>query len=160
MTRSGVVDTDTGGSTIDQVRTSSGTFFKRGEDSIIAGARDPGHFNRKIACRDGIILDWRLDVWGEGFIFSSGRISRGFSLLPSRLAAIEERIARWTLIAPEQGEGIQVRLQLSPRFVGNYSVFRCECTFAFPIHFSWCLGAAAQVLQYEHGQKYTPVRGS
>ena len=38
MKRSGVVDTDTGGSTIDNVRTSSGTFFKRKEDAVIEGA--------------------------------------------------------------------------------------------------------------------------
>ena len=36
--RSSVVDADTGGSTVDKVRTSSGTGFKRGEDSVITGA--------------------------------------------------------------------------------------------------------------------------
>jgi hypothetical protein len=37
MDRSGVVDTTTGTSKIDDIRTSTGTFLQRGEDAIIAG---------------------------------------------------------------------------------------------------------------------------
>ena len=37
MDRSGVVDTSTGKSKIDDIRTSTGTFLQRGEDPIIAG---------------------------------------------------------------------------------------------------------------------------
>lgn len=36
IVRSGVVDTETGGSAISDIRTSSGMFFERGEDAVIA----------------------------------------------------------------------------------------------------------------------------
>lgn len=36
IVRSGVVDTETGGSSISDIRTSSGMFFERGEDPVIA----------------------------------------------------------------------------------------------------------------------------
>jgi prolyl 4-hydroxylase len=36
IVRSGVVDTETGGSSISDIRTSSGMFFERAEDPIIA----------------------------------------------------------------------------------------------------------------------------
>lgn len=37
--RSGVVDADSGGSKIDNIRTSAGMFFERGEDEVIAVRR-------------------------------------------------------------------------------------------------------------------------
>lgn len=37
IARSGVVDVATGGSSISDIRTSSGMFFERGEDPVIAG---------------------------------------------------------------------------------------------------------------------------
>jgi prolyl 4-hydroxylase len=36
IVRSGVVDTETGGSSISDIRTSSGMFFERAEDPVIA----------------------------------------------------------------------------------------------------------------------------
>ena len=36
IVRSGVVDMETGGSAISDIRTSSGMFFQRGEDPVIA----------------------------------------------------------------------------------------------------------------------------
>ena len=37
ITRSGVVDTETGGSSVSEIRTSSGMFFSREEDAVIKG---------------------------------------------------------------------------------------------------------------------------
>ena len=37
MTRSGVVETDTGGSAISEIRTSYGVFLDRSEDEIVKG---------------------------------------------------------------------------------------------------------------------------
>jgi len=58
MHRSGVVDSEKGGSKIDEVRTSSGMFFSRGEFEA--------------------------------------------------LGRVEDRIAHWSLVPPDYGEGIQV----------------------------------------------------
>ncbi len=56
--RSGVVETETGGSKISEIRTSSGTFLARGQDDVVK--------------------------------------------------AIEDRIAKWTLMPVGNGEGFQV----------------------------------------------------
>jgi prolyl 4-hydroxylase len=39
MTRSGVVESDTGGSGISEIRTSFGVFLDRGEDEVVKGGR-------------------------------------------------------------------------------------------------------------------------
>mmetsp|Transcript_35089 Transcript_35089/g.99514 ORF Transcript_35089/g.99514 Transcript_35089/m.99514 type:complete len:348 (-) Transcript_35089:159-1202(-) len=74
ITRSGVVNTETGGSHLDKVRTSSGMFFRRGETEVIKG--------------------------------------------------IEQKIAAWTLINEDQGEGIQVlKYEPTQKYDKHYDYF-------------------------------------
>lgn len=74
LARSGVVETNTGTSKIDSVRTSKGMFLRRGQDPIIS--------------------------------------------------AIEERIARWTLMPVGNGEGLQVlKYEAGEEYEGHFDYF-------------------------------------
>ena len=69
IARSGVVDTDTGKSKLDDIRTSHGMFLRRRQDDVVA--------------------------------------------------AVEERIAEWTLLPVEYGEGLQVlRYEIGQKYKG------------------------------------------
>mmetsp|Transcript_20491 Transcript_20491/g.56815 ORF Transcript_20491/g.56815 Transcript_20491/m.56815 type:complete len:370 (-) Transcript_20491:299-1408(-) len=74
IARSGVVDTATGKSKVDDIRTSHGTFLRRRQDDIVA--------------------------------------------------AVEERIAEWTLLPVEYGEGLQVlRYEIGQKYKGHWDYF-------------------------------------
>jgi hypothetical protein len=122
IVRSGVVDTETGGSSISDIRTSSGMFFDRAEDPVIKSEHHPPMHSCAMLTSGGLRLAFasmsNKRWWGIYML----NIYALLTLVPphfrtpvaemtdvhARLTGIEARVADWLMVPSFNGEGIQV----------------------------------------------------